>query len=113
MIQGLGAVILIVKDIEKQKTFYKDVLGLSIDADYGDAVFFKLGQQKIGLFAKDHHREGTQRLEGASKGISHLEFRINKKDREKIEKRLKENGHHAYKDNYEDADGNLFHFNTE
>ena len=112
MIKGLDAVILIVKDLKKQTRFYKDVLGLELEADYGDAVFFKAGKQKLALFAKSHHKEGTERLEGAQKGISHLEFRIPRKDLDKIEKRLKEQGFHAYQDNYEDADGNLFHFNV-
>ena len=111
MIKGLDAVVLIVKDINKQKTFYQEVLGLELEADYGDAVFFKVGQQKLALFSKSHHKEGTERLEGASKGISHLEFRVSKKDMDELSKRLK--GFHAYKDNYQDSDGNLFHFNVE
>ncbi|HLD41921.1 MAG TPA: glyoxalase/bleomycin resistance/dioxygenase family protein, partial [archaeon] len=80
---------------------------------YGDVVFFKIGKQKLALFAKSHHKEGTKRLEGASKGISHLEFHISKKDLPVIGKKLKEKGFHAYTDNFEDADGNLFHFNAD
>ena len=112
-IQGLDAIILIVKDLEKQKDFYQNVLGLELESDYGDAIFFKLGNQKIALFDKDHHPEGTKSLEGAKKGISHMEFKIKEKDLEKIESKLKEAGFHAYKDNFKDADGNLFHFNVE
>ena len=112
MIKGLDAVVLIVKDLDKQKKFYSEVLGLPIEADYGDAVFFKCGLQNIALFAKSHHKEGTESLEGASKGISHLEFKVSKKDLEKFEKKLKEKGFHAYRDNFQDADGNLFHFNV-
>ncbi|NIP99708.1 MAG: glyoxalase/bleomycin resistance/dioxygenase family protein [Nitrospinaceae bacterium] len=112
-IRGLDAVVLIVKDLEKQKAFYQEVLGLELEADYGDALFFKLGDQKLALFARSHHPQGTQRLEGAPKGLSHLEFRVSAKDRERLEQRLRDQGFHAYTDNFEDADGNLFHFNSE
>ena len=111
MIQGLDALVLIVKDLAKQKHFYKEVLGLELEADYGDAVFFKCGKQKIALFSKDHHPEGTLSLEGANKGLSHMEFRIKKEDLKELESKLKKAGFHAYKDNFKDADGNLFHFN--
>lgn len=113
MIRGLDAVILIVKDLEAQKRFYRDVLGLPLEADYGDAVFFQCGDQKIALFGHSHHPEGTKSLEGAKKGISHLEFRIGKKDEADLDRRLRDAGFHAYRDNYRDADGNLFHFNPE
>lgn len=110
LIRGLHAVVLIVKDLEEQKRFYRDVMGLEVEGDYGDAVFFRVGEQKIALFAQGHHREGTQRLEGAAKGISHLEFTIDPQDAQAWDRRLKQAGFHAYRSNYEDADGNLFHF---
>jgi catechol 2,3-dioxygenase-like lactoylglutathione lyase family enzyme len=109
-IRGINAVVLIVKDLEKQKQFYHETLGMEVEADYGDAVFLRCGEQKIALFSPSHHPEGTKRLEGASKGISHLEFRIKREDRAFWDQKLKEAGFHAYRDNYEDADGNLFHF---
>jgi len=112
-VKGLDAVILIVKDFEKQKEFYEKALGLELEADYGDAAFFKCGKQKIALFAHSHHPEGTKHLEGAKKGISHLEFKVKKSDLQKIMKRLKDSGFHAYKETFQDADGNLFHFNVE
>ena len=102
---------LIVKDIEAQKAFYRDMLGLEIESDYGDAVFFRLGDKKLGLFARGHHPSGDVSLEGASKGISHLEFGIQRSQYEELRKRLTENGFHAERDNFKDADGNLFHFN--
>ena len=40
-----------------------------------------------------------------------MEFGISQENLDKVEKRLKEAGFHAYTDNYKDADGNLFHFN--
>lgn len=112
MIKGIDAVVLIVKDLEGQKRFYRDVLGLALEADYGDAVFFTCGAQKIALFGKGHHPEGDKRVEGG-KGISHLEFRIDAESLAAIDAKLRESGFHAYKDNYQDADGNLFHFNVE
>jgi catechol 2,3-dioxygenase-like lactoylglutathione lyase family enzyme len=110
-ILGLDAVVIIVKDIQAQRHFYQDVLGLPLAGDYGDAVFFDCGKQKLALFAHSHHPEGTNRLEGAAKGISHLEFRIAAGDQERLRSRLTEAGFHAYRDNFSDADGNLFHFN--
>lgn len=110
MIRGLHAIVLIVKDLEKQKRFYRDVLGLPVEADYGDAVFFSCGAQKIALFDRSHHAEGTASLEGAPKGISHLEFSVAAGDEAALDRRLREAGFHAYRDCYRDADGNLFHF---
>ena len=109
-ILGLDAVVLIVKDLPAQRHFYRDLLGLPLTGDYNDAVFFDCGSQKLALFAPSHHPEGTKRLEGASKGISHLEFRIAPGGEEELRRRLTQAGCHAYRDNFCDADGNLFHF---
>ena len=110
-ILGLDAVVLIVKDLGAQRHFYRDVLGLSPAGEYGDALFFDCGEQKLALFARSHHPEGTRRLEGADKGISHLEFRIAAGDQDRLVRRLTDAGFHAYGGNFCDADGNLFHFN--
>ena len=112
VVQSLDAVVLIVKDIEAQKRFYSEVLGLPVWGDYGDAVFFECGEQKLALFAHTHHPEGTQRLEGAAKGISHLEFGIAREHYEAMKDRLESQGYVAYRENFCDADGNLFHFNV-
>lgn len=111
VVQSLDAVVLIVKDLDAQKRFYAEVLGLPVWGDYGDAVFFECGEQKLALFARSHHEQGTRRLEGAAKGISHLEFGIARKDYPVVKRRLESEGHLAYRDNFCDADGNLFHFN--
>lgn len=110
MVHGLAAVVLIVKDLGGQKRFYRDVLGLPVESERGDAVFFGCGAQKLALFDRSHHPEGTRSLEGASKGISHLEFRIPRAEEGDFDRRLREAGFHAYGDVYRDADGNLFHF---
>lgn len=34
-------------------------------------------------------------------------------DLKALDQRLKDAGFHAYKENFKDADGNLFHFNVE
>ncbi len=107
-ILGLDAVVIIVKDLEAQRHFYLDVLGLALGGDHGDALFFDCGDQKLALFAHSHHAEGTRRLEGASKGIGHLEFRIAPSDAGRLYRRLTDAGFHAYRDNFCDADGNLF-----
>lgn len=112
-IVGLDAVVLIVKDLGAQRHFYGEVLGLPLKGDYGDALFFGCGNQTLALFALSHHPEGTKRLEGATKGISHLEFRVHEQDYAAIRQRLTDLGYEAYRENFQDADGNLFHFNTE
>ena len=112
-INSFDGITIIVKDIEAQKKFYKDVLGLEVESDYGDAVFFKIGNEKLGLFAKGHHKEGDESLEGAEKGISHFEFGVSSETSEQLSKKLKAAGFHAYRDVFKDADGNLFHFNLD
>jgi catechol 2,3-dioxygenase-like lactoylglutathione lyase family enzyme len=108
---GLDAVVLIVKDLAAQQRFYHEVLGLPIVGEYGDAVFFACGAQKLALFARSHHPQGTARLDGAAKGVSHLEFGVTAAGEEEFRRRLTAAGYHAYGENYCDADGNLFHFN--
>lgn len=112
-IDSFDGINLIVKDIAAQKKFYRDVLGLELESDYGDAVFFKIGDRKLGLFAKGHHKEGDASLEGAPKGVSHLEFGISTDANEHLTKKLTDAGFHAYRDVFKDADGNLFHFNLD
>lgn len=112
-INSLDGITIIVKDYAAQKKFYKDVLGLPVESEYSDAIFFKVGDRKLGLFAKGHHKEGDASLEGASKGISHFEFGVSAEDAKLLDEKLKTAGFHAYRDNYKDADGNLFHFNMD
>lgn len=112
-INSFDGITIIVKDLKAQKDFYKDVLGLEIESEYSDAVFFKIGDRKLGLFAKGHHKEGDESLEGASKGISHFEFGVSAESAKLFDEKLKKAGFHAYRDNYKDADGNLFHFNID
>jgi catechol 2,3-dioxygenase-like lactoylglutathione lyase family enzyme len=108
---GLDAVILIAADFPAQCAFYRDVLGLEVKATYADAAFFKLGGQTLGIFARSHHPEGSRRLQGASHGLSHLEFRVPRAAAAALADRLRSAGAHAYGDSFADADGNLFHFN--
>jgi catechol 2,3-dioxygenase-like lactoylglutathione lyase family enzyme len=109
--ESLDAVVLISDKYKEQVAFYRDILGLKLVADYGDAVSFAIGDQKLTIFARSHHPEGTKRLNGARRGISHLEFGIGKNDIDAVMQRLKEAGAEVEDDNFEDADGNLFHFN--
>lgn len=112
-INSFDGVTIIVKDYEAQKKFYKDTLGLEVESEYSDAIFFKIGERKLGLFAKGHHKEGDESLEGAAKGISHFEFGVSSETAKQLDEKLKKADFHAYRDNYKDADGNLFHFNLD
>lgn len=110
-INSFDGVTIIVKDYQAQKKFYKDVLGLPVESEYSDAIFFKIGDKKLSLFAKGHHKEGDESLEGASKGISHFEFGVSSETSKLFMEKLTKAGFHAYRDVFKDADGNLFHFN--
>ena len=66
IVSSIEGVILIANDFEGQCSFYLDVLGLELSARYSDAAFFKVGSQKLGIFARSHHREGTRRLGDAN-----------------------------------------------
>ena len=110
---GLHAVVLIVPDLEASRAFYAETLGLELDADHGDAVFFRLGRQKLALFARDHHPEGDDRLGGADHGVSHLEFAVPPDRRQALENRLQDAGTARAGGCYEDPAGILFHFVNE
>ena len=107
---GLVGLVLVVKDLDRQRAFYRDVLGLPLRSEYGSAVFFESAGARLALFDRGHHPEAIERLEGAPKGISHLEFAIPSARYAEMTDRLRRSGHHAYRENFEDADGNLFHF---
>ena len=109
-VTGLHGVVLISPNYEEQVRFYRDVLGLAIHSQYEDATFFAVGEQLLAVFGRGHHPEGTKRLGGAKHGLSHLEFQVETKKRAEVERRLDVEGARAYRDNFQDADGNLFHF---
>lgn len=111
-VRGLDAVVLIARDFERQVAFYRDVLGLELEWSAHDAAFFRCGDQKLAVFAKSHHPQAVPRLDGARHGLSHLEFAVAGEDHAALVARLEAAGFHAYGDNFEDADGNLFHFNV-
>ena len=110
-ITGLDAVVLIVEDFDAQRKFYRDVLGLTEKWVSDEYVFFEVGEQMLAIFKKGHHAEGDKRLGGASHGISHLEFRTAGSAKKSWDERLKAAKAHAYRDNYQDRDQTLFHFN--
>lgn len=112
-INSFDGMTIIVKDYQAQKRFYKDVLGLPVESEYSDAIFFKIGDKKFSLFAKGHHKEGDASLEGASKGVSHFEFGVSTETSRLLTEKLTKAGFHAYRDVFKDADGNLFHFNLD
>jgi len=111
-VRGLDAVVLIARDFNRQVAFYRDVLGLELAWSAHDAAFFRCGDQKLAVFAKSHHPQAVQRLDGARHGLSHLEFAVADEDHAALVARLDAAGVRAYGDNFEDPDGNLFHFNV-
>lgn len=110
-IRSLDAVILLTSNFNSQLEFYRDTLGLTPSALYSDAAFLKAGGQTLGIFGATHHPEAAQRLGGGTHGLSHLEFGISGSDFAAFQQRLDQAGARAYRDNFQDWDGNLFHFN--
>lgn len=110
-ILGIDAVILLTSQFDRQLKFYRDILAMKSMAEYSDAAFLQAGAQTVGLFGLSHHPEAAQRLRGASHGLSHLEFAIGGRNFERVRHRLDDVGARAYRDNFQDEDGNLFHFN--
>ena len=108
---GLDAVVLIADDFAGQVRFYKDVLGLELLSSSSETAFFRMGAQKLAIFSREHHPEGTRRLGGATHGISHLEFSLSESEMTAMANKLREAGFHTSRDLFQDADGNLFHFN--
>jgi catechol 2,3-dioxygenase-like lactoylglutathione lyase family enzyme len=111
-VRGLDAVVLIARDFDRQVAFYRDVLGLEVAWAGHDAAFFRCGGQTLAVFAKSHHPQAVPRLDGARHGLSHLEFAVAAEDHDALSARLEAAGFRAYGDNFEDPDGNLFHFNV-
>ncbi len=101
----------IAKDFERQCAFYKSTLGLALKANDGTQHSLAPGDQSLAVFARSHHPQGTKRLQGAQHGLSHLEFGLNRRDHIALFGHLNRFGAQAYGENFQDADGILFHFN--
>ena len=109
-VTGISGIVIISDNFDAQCEFYGHTLGLiALESGVGYA-FFQAGEQRLGIFAKGHHPEGDLRLHGADHGISHLEFAFAPDRFASMTARLRERSAHAYGDNFQDRDGNLFHF---
>ncbi len=107
---SLDGVVVVTSHLEAQRHFYADVLGLPVRSEYGDAVFFGGEGARLVLFSEGHHPEATRRLAPADHGIGHLEFGLPSAAVPAAQQRLLGAGHHAYREVFQDADGNLLHF---
>lgn len=106
----LDGIVLVTSRLGAQRRFYADVLGLPIRSEYPDAVFFGGDGARLVLFREAHHPEATRRLGGADHGVGHLEFGLSSAAVPGAQRRLADAGHHAYREVFHDADGNLLHF---
>lgn len=109
-ITGIVAVILITEHFRSQYDFYSRVLGLETVTSGNDYAFFRVGGQTLGIFARGHHTEGDARLGPADHGLSHLEFSVPEERKASLIAKLDAESARAYGENFQDADGNLFHF---
>lgn len=53
MIKNLYAVCLLVENLEKSLSFYKDVLGLEVNSKDDGYIDFKVGETLVAIFQKD------------------------------------------------------------
>ena len=67
----IGAVNLIVGDLERSKLFYRDVFGLPVEFEDDGAAMFRLGDMYFFLQRGTAHRDGpaTDALSMAQKGV--------------------------------------------
>lgn len=112
LITGIHGIVLIAENYSEQIAFYRDVLGLKLTTAYSDAAFFEIGSQVLAIFARGHHPEGDRALQGASHGLSHLEFSIPACDVAEMENRLRDSVAEPGRKHFKDADGTIFHFVT-
>lgn len=111
VVAAIHAVVLVAADFEGQRRFYKEVLGFEEAWSASDAVAFRVGEQLLTLFARTHDAASVRRLEGASHGLSHLEFVVHGHLSPELRARLAPSrASSTFGENFVDADGNLFHF---
>lgn len=110
-VAAIHAVVLVAADFDGQRRFYGEVLGLEEAWGASDAVAFRVGTQLLTIFARTHDPASVRRLEGATHGLSHLEFAVHGHLGEELRARLASSRvPGTIGDNFVDADGNLFHF---
>ncbi len=84
---GIDHVVLHVSDPEASKTFYVDVLGLTVDHGSGSHIFLRCGPQLIGLFRAP---EGVEFASGHD--VNHLALNVAAGSYEDIRARLEAAG---------------------
>jgi catechol 2,3-dioxygenase-like lactoylglutathione lyase family enzyme len=113
-VSGIDHVVLQVRDVERAKQFYIDVLGLTLDREHGKQSFLRCGPYQVGLFESP---EGAEIHAGDE--MNHLALRLEWGDFEQVSAALKAAGV-AFKgregDPYciylEDPDGHLLQLLT-
>ena len=68
---GVDHVVLHVKDVERARKFYTDVLGMTVYCEDGRRVFLHAGQQGVALFEKEDDAPLT-----AGNDLNHLALNV-------------------------------------
>ncbi|MGY9004547.1 MAG: VOC family protein [Alphaproteobacteria bacterium] len=84
---GIDHVVLYVRDPKIARTFYVDILGMTVKRESTGYIFLHCGDQLIGLFVADEQDETGQGLE-----ISHLAFTVMDQTRDQVAANLETNG---------------------
>lgn len=83
----IGAVNLIVGDLERSKAFYRDVFGLPVQFEDEDAVMFRLGDTYFFLQRGTAHQDGPSidALSMAQKGVGQFVIFVDDVDAVRVE----------------------------
>lgn len=65
-IRNLDYTVIMCRDIDSMKAFYRDVLGFSLERDFGTWVEFRLGAALLTLAARGTGYEGVREHHGAA-----------------------------------------------
>lgn len=80
---GIDHIVLYVQDTEASKAFYTDVLGMTVDHEYGGHVFMRCGANLVGLFKA---RQGKHSTAGGD--LNHLALNVDAGTYEDVRARL-------------------------
>ena len=91
---GIDHIAVYVSDMKAATKFFLD-LGLKVDAEYKDEIFFSVGDQKLAIF------KGTN----TTQTINHLALKVD--DFEGMKKQMQSKGHKVYKHDMVDGPDGL------
>ncbi len=86
-VTGIDHVVLHVKDLERSKKFYVELLGMEVEHEYSWGVFLRCGNQMVALFEAE---DGAEIHAGDE--MNHMALRLKLGDYKKVKAILEETG---------------------